>query len=45
VLQIENPAFVGSPTITVARMVEENDVEVAEGAVRVRKRDGVIFPM
>lgn len=38
--EIENPAFVGSPTITIARMVEENDVVVAEGSVRAEKRDG-----
>jgi len=38
--EIENDAFVGSPTITITRMVEENDVVVAEGAVRARRRDG-----
>ena len=38
--EIENDAFVGDPTITVIRMVEENDVVVAEGAVRVQKSDG-----
>ncbi len=38
--EIENAAFVGRPVVTVARMVEENDVVVAEGAVRVQKRDG-----
>jgi uncharacterized protein len=38
--EIENPAFVGRPTITVTRMVEENDVVVAEGAVRAQQRDG-----
>lgn len=38
--EIENPAFVGSPTITITRMVEENDVVVAEGAVRVERREG-----
>lgn len=38
--EIENDAFVGNPTITVIRMVEENDVVVAEGAVRVKKKDG-----
>ncbi len=37
---IEDDAFVGSPTITISRMVEENDVVIAEGAVRIRKRDG-----
>ena len=37
--KIEDDAFVGSPTITVSRMVEENDVVIAEGRVRIRKRD------
>ncbi len=41
--EIENDAFVGSPTITITRMVEENDVVVAEGAVRVKKRDGGVL--
>ena len=34
--EIENDAFVGSPTITTTRMVEENDVVVVEGQVRPR---------
>ena len=38
--EIENEAFVGSPTITITRMVEENDVVIAEGEVRVKKKDG-----
>lgn len=38
--EIENDAFVGSPTISISRMVEENDVVVAEGALRVRRKDG-----
>jgi ketosteroid isomerase-like protein len=38
--EIENDAFVGSPIITISRMVEENNVVVAEGAVRVKKKDG-----
>lgn len=38
--EIENPAFVGSPTITITRMLEENDVVVAEGAVRAERRGG-----
>jgi len=37
--EIENDAFVGNPTITITRMVEEDDVVIAEGAVRVKKRD------
>ena len=38
--EIENDAFVGSPTITVTRMTEENDVVIAEGAVRAQRKDG-----
>lgn len=38
--EIETDAFVGSPVITVTRMTEENDVVVAEGAVRTRKKGG-----
>jgi ketosteroid isomerase-like protein len=38
--EIENEAFVGSPTITVTRLTEEGDVVVAEGTVRAAKRDG-----
>lgn len=38
--EIENDAFVGSPAIQVTRMIEENDVVVAEGTVRAGRRDG-----
>src|SRR5688572_2221193 len=38
--EIENDAFVGSPTITVTRMTEEDDVVVAEGSVRAQRRAG-----
>jgi ketosteroid isomerase-like protein len=38
--EIENPAFVGRPTITVTRTTEENDVVVAEGAVRTQQKGG-----
>jgi ketosteroid isomerase-like protein len=38
--EIENEAFVGRPDISITRMTEENDVVVAEGAVRARRRDG-----
>jgi ketosteroid isomerase-like protein len=38
--EIENDAFVGSPTISVTRMTEEHDVVVAEGTVRAARRDG-----
>ena len=38
--EIENDAFVGSPTIRVTRMSEEGDVVVAEGTVRTARKDG-----
>lgn len=38
--EIENDAFVGSPTIEVSRMTEENNVVVAEGAVRCARKGG-----
>jgi ketosteroid isomerase-like protein len=38
--EIENDAFVGHPDIVVTRMIEADDVVVAQGSVRTRKRDG-----
>lgn len=38
--EIENDAFVGSPTIEVTRLIEEDDVVVAEGTVRTARKDG-----
>ena len=38
--EIENDAFVGSPTIRVTRMIEEHDIVVAEGIVHSARRDG-----
>ena len=38
--EIENEAFVGKPIVTTTRMVEEDDVVVAEGHVRAKKKDG-----
>ena len=38
--EIENPAFAGAPKIRVDRMIEENDVVVAEGVVEATKADG-----
>jgi ketosteroid isomerase-like protein len=43
--EIENEAFVGSPTITVTRITEENDVVVAEGSVRTQKKDGAVLSL
>ena len=41
--EIENDAFVGRPIITTTRMVEENDVVVAEGQVRAKRKDGGVL--
>lgn len=41
--EIENDAFVGSPAVTIIRMVEEDDVVVAEGTVRVKRKDGSLL--
>jgi uncharacterized protein len=38
--EIENEAFVGSPTIDITRMTEENDVVIAEGSVRCQRKIG-----
>lgn len=38
--EIENDAFIGSPTIRITRMTEEHDIVVAEGIVRSARRDG-----
>lgn len=38
--EIENEAFVGSPTIEVIRMIEEANVVIAEGTVQSARRDG-----
>lgn len=38
--EIENPAFVGRPAITVTRLTEQGDVVVAEGSVRATRSDG-----
>ncbi len=37
--ELENEAFIESPTINVTRMTEENDVVVAEGSVRSARPD------
>jgi ketosteroid isomerase-like protein len=43
--EIENEAFVGSPTIMVMRLVEENDVVVAEGSVRTQRKSGDVLSL
>ncbi|HWN09519.1 MAG TPA: nuclear transport factor 2 family protein [Pyrinomonadaceae bacterium] len=38
--EIESDCFVGSPNITVTRLIEEADVVVAEGTVTAARREG-----
>ena len=38
--EMDNPAFVHPPDITVSRLVADGDVVVAEGRVRTQRRDG-----
>jgi ketosteroid isomerase-like protein len=38
--EIENDATPGRPTVKITRMIEENDVVIAEGTVRVAWRVG-----
>ena len=41
--QIEGEAFVGHPAIHVTRMVEEQDIVIAEGTVRCAMKSGGIL--
>jgi uncharacterized protein len=41
--EIENDAFIQPPVITVSRVVEENDVVVAEGRVQTKKKTGEVL--
>lgn len=41
--EITNDAFTGDPEITITTLVEEHDVVVAEGYVRVQKKEGGFF--
>lgn len=43
--EIENDAFEGRPDIAVTRMTEENDVVMAEGTVRARRKSGESMDM
>lgn len=38
--EIENENFLGSPTIQIKRLTEENDVVIAEGAVQGKMKNG-----
>jgi ketosteroid isomerase-like protein len=42
---IVDEGFMGSPEITVTRLTEDNDVVVAEGAVRARRTDGALLDL
>jgi uncharacterized protein len=41
--EIENPAFEGKPSIIVTRMIEENNIVIAEGTVRSKKKDAEVI--
>ncbi|MEW5677146.1 nuclear transport factor 2 family protein [Flavobacterium enshiense] len=41
--EIENENFVGKPIIEVIRMVEENDIVVAEGTVQCEMKTGEVL--
>lgn len=41
--EIENEAFTGLPNITIKRLVEEDNIVVAEGTVQAEKKDGGLF--
>lgn len=41
--EIENPAFEGKPVLIITRMTEENDVVIAEGTVKGKKKGGEEF--
>ena len=43
--EIENDAFTGVPEIDVARMIEQDDVVVAEGTVRAHRKDGELLTL
>lgn len=43
--EIENPAFTGKPIIRITRMTEENDVVVAEGTVKARRKEGDVLDL
>jgi len=38
--EIENDNFVGSPTIQIIRMVEEDNIVIAEGVVQCKMKNG-----
>jgi len=38
--EIENDNFVGRPTIQIIRMIEENNIVIAEGSVQCKMKNG-----
>ncbi len=43
--EIENPAFSGTPVISITRMTEQNDVVIAEGKVLAQTANGEKLPL
>ena len=43
--EIENEAFEGRPSITLFRMTEQDNVVIAEGAVKCKMKDGPVVDM
>ena len=41
--EIENDAFEGRPVITIIRLVEENNIVIAEGEVKSKRKGGEAF--
>lgn len=41
--EIENPAFEGKPVVVVSRLTEENNVVIAEGKVKGKRKGGEEF--
>jgi len=43
--EMHNDGFTGTPRITLTRLVEEDDVVVAEGTVQTTRRDGTALSL
>ncbi|MFV5699155.1 nuclear transport factor 2 family protein [Flavobacterium sp. ZT3R17] len=41
--EIENDNFIGSPTIQIIRMIEENNIVIVEGAVQSQMKNGSLL--
>lgn len=41
--EIENDNFIGSPSIQIVKLIEENDIVIAEGAVQGNMKNGNIL--